>query len=183
MRYEFGSKVFLGRAKGNLFLRILFIIAALMISFALLIKIIVNDFAFSDMANILVILLLIGASSRRGRSKLQYAFTNCIVEFGNEQMTISYPNVNGGKNLGSFQDVYTIEYKDIENLEFGRELGCFRIVAKHTLKKTCFDLGKENVWEKEPGSEIFLYVLEEEEQETVLKAMRRYTGFLVRVIE
>ena len=183
MKDEFSSKLYLESEKGNLGLRILAAILVVIIAVCLLIKVIVGDFSFSSIPWLLVI--LISSQWIRAKTKVKYVYAHgqCIIDYDKDKMTITYPSMNAGKR-GVFKDVNVVRYDDIENIQFGKELGCFRIVAKGNRTREYLGKGKTvQMATADKISETYIYVLEEEEQEQVMYNLQRKAGFIVTFLE
>lgn len=180
---EFSSKVYIEQESNNIGIRILFFIIGFVVIGCVLIKIIVGDFKVSDITGLLFYFILINVIKRRIPPKYIYAHGQCIIDYDKDKMTITYPNMNAGKR-GFFKDVNVIRYDTIENIQFGKELGCFRIVAKGNRTREYLEEGKtvQMVTEDEI-SETYIYVLEEEDQEQMMRNMQRKAGFIVTVLE
>lgn len=185
MRDEFSSKVFLGQEKKYRGLRILFLLLGIIIIGCVLLKIIVGDFHFSDISGILFSVFLIGLLKSRMPAELKYGFGVCTIDYGQDKMIITYPSINDNDE-GKFMEKTVIRYEDIESIEFGRALECFRIVGKCDTKRQYLTPGKEkvmNLASPEEISETFIYVLDEEEQSAVFKNMQKKASFIIRVVE
>lgn len=186
MRDEFSSKVFIGQETKHRGLRALYLIIGVIIIGCVLIKVIAGDFQFSDISGILFVVFLIGLSKSRMAPELKYGFGVCVIDYEADKMTITYPNIGGNSSEGKFTEKTEIRYEDIESIEYGKALACFRIVGRCKRERRYFAKGKEriiNFASPEDISEIFIYVLDEEEQQVVLKNMQRKARFIIRVIE
>lgn len=183
MRDEFSSKLYLESEKSNIGMRILVVILGVIIVVCFLIKIIVGDFSFSSIPWLLVI--LVSSQWIRAKTKVKYLYAHgqCIIDYEKDKMTITYPSMNAGKR-GILKDVNVIRYDDIENIQFGKELGCFRIVAKGNRIREYLETGKKvHMATADKIEETYIYVLEEEEQDNVMRNLQRKAGFIVTVLE
>lgn len=186
MELKFASKVYTGQKKKFRFWNLFMNLIAAVICVCVLIKIVVGDFSFSDISGILISFLLISLSRNKLSGEKTYGCGECILKFEPEKMTITYPLIHSDDKKGSFKENVIIRYEDIENIEYGKALECFRIVA-------CCDRKRE--YQNQPEhpfvqlsdpdypEETFLYVLDEEMQDQVLKSISKYAEFIVRVIE
>ncbi len=183
MQNQFASRVYLGEKKKNLFLRIVLLVACAVIVFCLLIKVIVADFSFSDISGILFSLLIIYNSRVSMKSIPQYAMADGIIDFENERMTITYANVDGGKNLGRFTERTIIRYEDIKSIQYGEALECYRIVTKCKRCRVFHDFGKENVMDNGVSdTEVFIYVFDSDEEKNIRNSLQKYSAHIVSVI-
>lgn len=184
MREEFDSKVYIGNSGGSLVLRVLLFAVSAVVTVAVLIKVTVGDFRISDLSGIFLALFLIALGRSRIGSRPRYAFTGGSIDFEGEHMVIRYRNVDGGKKLGRFDESYDICYDEIERIEFGRELSCFRVLAKCCHDRIYYDFGevrRQTLANREKTEEIFLYVMDD--AEAMREKLQRYTGCMVRVME
>lgn len=184
MSEEFDSKVYIGNGGGSLALRILLFAVSAVITAAVLIKVAAGDFRTSDVTGILLALLAIAIGRTRIGSRPRYAFVRGSIEFEGERMVIRYGDVDGGKKIGRFDESYDICYDEIERMEFGRDLSCFRILARCRHDRIYHDFGKERrqtLANREKTEEIFLYVLEDAED--MRDKLQRNAGCAVRVLE
>ena len=183
MRDQFSSKLYLENEKNNVGMKILTAILGSIVVICLLIKIIVEDFRFSSIPWLLVILVVSQWVRSKTAIKYVYAHGQCIIDYEKDKMIITYPNMNGGKR-GIFKDINEIRYDNIENIQFGKELGCFRIIAKGN--RTREYLGKSKIVQmatEDKISETYIYVLEEKEQEQVMRNLQRKAGFIITILE
>lgn len=186
MRNEFSSKVFLRQETKHVGLKIGYLILGTIIIGCVLIKVIAGDFSFSDISGILFILFLISLAKGRKTPELKYGFGDCIIDYENDKMTITYPNISGGSSIGCFKETTVIRYEDIESIEYGKVLECFRIVAKCQTIRDFVTKGKEHsviLAEPKDITETFIYVLDKEMQAVVLKSIQKSASFIVRIIE
>lgn len=183
MRDEFSSKIYIEQESNNIGMRILFLFIGIIVIGAVLIKLIVGDFKISDITGILFYFILINVMKSRIPPKYVYAHGQCIIDYDKEKMTITYPNMNTGKR-GTFKDVNVIRYDDIENIQFGKELGCFRIVARGERIREYLETGKKaQMATIDKMEETYIYVLEEEEQDQLMRNLQRKAGFIITVLE
>lgn len=186
MRDEFSSKIFIGQETKNRALKVLYLILGIIITGCVLIKFVVGDFRFSDISGILFVVFLIGLSKSRMTPELKYGFGVCMIDYEADKMTITYPNIGGNSSEGKFTQRTIIRYADIESIEYGRELECFRIVGKCDTQRQYLTSGKEKnvrLASREEISETFIYVLDEEEQPVVFKNIQKNARFIIRVVE
>lgn len=183
MRDQFSSKLYLESEKNNIGFRIAAAILAVIVTFCVLIKIIAGDFSLADVPWLLIIVVMMQWIRSKTEVKYVYAHGQCVIDYDKDKMTITYPNMNAGKR-GTFKDVNVIRYDDIENIQFGKELGCFRIVAKGNRTREYSGKGKAvQMATADKISETYIYVLEEEEQEQIMRNLQRKAGFIVNVLE
>lgn len=183
MKDQFSSKLYLESEKSNIGIRILATILAVVVAVCVLIKMIVGDFSLVDVPWLLVIMFMTSVIRQKARVKYIYAHGQCIIDYEKDKMTVTYPSMNAGKR-GIFKDVNVIRYDDIENIQFGKELGCFRIVAKGNRTREYLKKGKTvQMATADKISETYIYVLEEEEQEQVMRNLQRKAGFIVTILE
>lgn len=168
VKIEFHSKVFTGRESTGRLLRGLLLLAGGLILVIIIIKIIAKDFHMRDYGGILFSLFLIWKGNMRGKAVPQYSYADGEIEFEEERLTIRYRNMVSKKEDKRFADA-VISYGDIENIEYGEALQCYHFVIRSG--------------SKEDKEHIFMYVLDPEEEQVIRKNIRRYTGFLVRVME
>lgn len=186
MELKFASKVYIGHRKKFRFWNLFMNLIAAVICVCVLIKIVVGDFSFSDISGILISFLLISLSRNKLSGEKIYGCGECILKFEPEKMAITYPRIDSDDKNGSFKETVIIRYEDIENIEYGKALECFRIVACCDRKREYQNQPEHQVVQlSEPDypEETFLYVLDEEMQDQVLKSISKHAEFIVRVIE
>lgn len=184
MQNTFTSKVFIGNKKKNLALSILLFLISIIIILCVLIKLIVGDFHFSDISGILISVLILNTCRNNRRPKPQYATAMGKIDFSNEGMTITYEDVDGGKALGRFTETTNIRYEDIECIQFGQQLSCYRIVAKCIRKRFFYDFGRERELENgEKTANTYVYIMDEDEDVELRRNLQKYTGCIVAIID
>lgn len=185
MRDQFSSKLYLESEKKNTGTRILQIIIVMILALCVAIKLLVGDFHLADVPWLLVILVMSQGIRKKTEVRYMYGHGQCFIDYDEEKMTITYPNVNAGRR-GNFKDVNVIRYDDIENIQFGKELGCFRIVARGERVREYLSPGKVKTVQMSTinkMSETYIYVLESEDQQTVLYNLQKNAKFIVTVLE
>lgn len=185
MKNEFSSKVYLKNSLGNRILNIIFAVIGVVVFGCIFIKMIVGDFRISDISGIIFTIVLIALAKSRVPKKPIYGYGTGILDFAEEKMTITYPNINSTIEKGPFKETVVIRYEDIETIQYGKALECFRIVAASDRKREYLSGKCEIVQLATPDivGEVFIYVLDEEMQPVVLKNIQKYARFIVTVIE
>ncbi len=180
MNVIFSTRVYIGAQKKFSFKRIFFVILGIIIFLCFLIKILMGDFSFGDIAGFLLSLIIIGSCRVE---KPMYAYTNGNIRFYNEYMEILYPDIDGGKKIGRYSELTTIKYENIESIEYGEELECYRIISKCEQTREYFQFGKKNVVQDGGGvAEIFMYVLDEVQNEKVMHLLKQYTNTEIEIV-
>lgn len=185
MKNEFSSKIYLKNNKGTNVLNVFLAVIGVVVCCCILIKILVGDFRLSDISGIIFTLVLIGFAKTRVPKKPVYGYGSCILDFDREKMTITYPNINSQMKEGSFKETAVIRYEDIETIQYGKALECFRIVAASDRKREYLS-GKHELIQLTTSDEIgetFIYVLDEDMQNIVLNNIQKYASMIVTVIE
>lgn len=184
MKIEFSSKVFLGNKNKHTLLKIIVILFIAIMGAAILIKMVVGDFSFSNIWPFLLPLLLYQRLRRNSIPEPQYAMTVGNIDFQDCGMKILYENIDGGKNLGRFDEEIELSYSNISSVEYSVPLACFRIIANCNRSRIYKDIRKMNILNNdEEVSEIFIYVFDEAKAEEIKKGIQRYASFFVRVLE
>lgn len=183
MEIKFNSQVFIGNKHRNLFLRILGILIGGILLCAVGIKILVGDFAISDISGIIMSVIIIGVCNSHSKPKPQYASAIGKIEFEQDNMTITYVDVNGGKNVGLYTDITNIHYDEIESIEYGKDLNCFRVVANCLRKRQYVEFQNEKIVHNGDKVETFMYVMDTSVAEDILDNLEKYTGSTVKVLE
>lgn len=184
MQNTFSSKVFVENRKKSLVLRVFLVLIAAIIVICVLIKLVVGDFRFSDISGILLSVLIIFVCKNQSTPTPQYAAAIGNIAFEKEKMIITYADVDGGKSLGRFTETTVIPYEDIESIQYGNALSCYRIVGK-CLKKRYFEkFSREKVLENaEKTVATYLYVLDEDEDVEIRRKLQKYSGCIVGIVD
>lgn len=184
MKIKFNSQVFIGNKRGNIVLRILRLLTGAILISLVGIKILVGDFNISDISGILVAMIIISVCNRGSRQKPQYASTLGSVEFGQEKMKITYADIDGGKNVGLYSESSTIQYDEIDSIEYGRDLNCFRIVANCLKIRNYMQFHDEKIISSGADKiETFMYVMDSNVAIDILQNFEKYTGISVTILE
>lgn len=184
MKIEFNSQVFVGNKRGNLVLKFFGTLVGAILVCSVGIKILVGDFNISDISGIIVAMFIIGACNGNRRPNPQYVSTLGNIEFEKDKMTITYMDINGGKNVGLYSEFSTIQYDEIESIEYGKELNCFRIVGKCLKKRNYMKFNDEKlVSNGNEKIETFMYVMDLNVAEDILDSFEKYIGIGVKVLE
>lgn len=163
LKIEFSSKVYTGRKSSSLLFRSLFLLAGAVILLTVIIKMLAGDLHMADYGGILFSVFLIWRANRSWRGAPQYVYTNGEIVFEEDRLTIRYGNTGAGREDRKCGTTVLL-YREIESIEYGEVLHCYRFIT-------------------EGGAETFMYVLNGDEEQEIRKSIRRYTGFLVRVME
>ena len=161
LKIEFSSKVYTGRKSSSLLFRSLFLLAGAVILLTVIIKMLAGDLHVADYGGILFSVFLIWRANRSWRGAPQYVYTNGEIVFEEDRLTIRYGNTGAGKGDGNTKVIW---YREIKSIEYGEALHCYRFIT-------------------EGGADTFMYVLNGDEEQEIRKSIRKYTGFLVRVME
>ncbi len=184
MQYRFGSKVEIKEYKKNPVLLILGIVFAVVMGLCILIKIIVGDFHFSDISGFFLPLIIIGNYKLNKPAKRRFCMAEGVIDFGEEQMTITHADVDGGEKLGRFTEEAVIRYDEIESIQYGPALSCFRLVAGCKQKRVFAADGREEILDDgELPREYFLHVNDELDAEELKKLIQKHAEFIVSVVE
>lgn len=166
MKIEFSSKVYAGKKSSGLLFRFLFLLAGGVILLTVIVKMLAGDLHMADYGGILFSVFLIWKGNRGGRGVPQYIYTDGEITFEEDHLTIQYGNTGVGKRYG---DTTVLRYREIKSIEYGEALHCYRFVTE----------GRSG----DDRTDTFMYVLNGDEEQEIRKSIRKYTGFLVRVME
>ena len=170
---EFKSKIYIENRRKNSFVRVVISTLCLVFMLLVLFKALMGDFSVSDISPLFIPLILIFGFVRGGKPYPVYA--DCIgkAEFESEKLRITYENVDGGKKIGQFSQTTVVIYDEIESIEFGQELQCFRIFAPCDSKRFYEKYHKEeSIQNKESVNEILVYFLDEDEAKSFSKTLQ-----------
>ncbi len=182
MKYKFDSKYYVGEQKGNIFFRIFIFVMAAFFLILWSIKIFVGDFELTSIGSVVFLFFLIWILKGRIGTKSQYVNATGEILFTENNMEIVYYDILI-KNK-RIKEITNIKYSDIESIELGKELSCFRIVSKAKKIKVECDTGKETlISNREDIIENFMYVASEEEQQNIKEAIFKNTNIKVKVME
>lgn len=180
---KFSSKVFVGNKKNSLILRILFGTIAVIILFAVLIKLIVGDFHFSDLSVVIISILVLITCKNNGTPTPQFVPAIGNIDFDNDEMAITYENVNSDAE-GKFTDITVVKYNTIESIQYSRELMGYCIVGKGLHKKIFIDSNREEILDNgESITNIYMYVLDEDEDVDIRENLQKYSGCIVSILD
>lgn len=184
MKIEFLSKIYIGAKKRFSVISMIIVVICVIMSGCMLLKALMGDFNISDLTSMLTSLIIIFVA--RNHRKAEYVYVDVLGEiaFENEEMKITYANVRDERNNDCFSDETIICYDEIELIEYGKELSCFRIVANCIHKRKYVDEEKEYIIENgEQPTETFIHVIDEEIAMEIKDKLQKVTKSIIRILE
>lgn len=181
MEYRFHSKVYVGNTKNKIWLRVLLLIVAVVIGVCLLIKLFARDFNVSDLKAVVFALIILGCA--RIDFGGEPIYVNCMgtVKFDDEEMRIDYKDVISPENGMRFNQITTIKYDDIKEIDLSRELNCYRVVGLARQERLYISYGKEQEDKSvDEENETFIYILSDYEQDDLKKIFIKHANHIVR---
>ena len=161
---EIKSKIFVENKKKKGVLRGILLVVCLIFLLLLLFKLFMGDFKASEITTLFIPLVLIFVFLNGGKQTPIYADVNGKINFDDTEMNITYDCVDGGSSIGEFTQVTDLSYEDIESIEYGTELKCYRILAPCKTSRFLKKFNKEKIiQDKDSVNEILIYVLDENE--------------------
>lgn len=183
MKIKFNSQVFIGNRRVNIVLRILGLLIGAILIGMVGIKVLVGDFDISDISGIIVAMIIISVCNKNSKQKPQYVSTLGNVEFEQEKMKITYTDIDDGKKLGLYSESSTIWYDEIESIEYGRDLNCFRIVANCLKVRDYIQFHNEKIINSgEDKIETFMYIMDPNVAVDIQHNFEKYTGIKVTIL-
>lgn len=184
MKIEFLSKVYVGTKKKFSIIPKLIIMICIIMILCMLFKLLMDDFNISDLSAMLTSLLIIFISRGHRKEDEQYADTLGEITFDKEDMKITYANVYDDTKKENFLEETHICYDDIEIIEYGKELSCFRIVARCMRKRCYLNSNTEYLMENgEKTAETFIHVSDEDVASEIKNKLQKITKSIIRVLE
>lgn len=184
MKIKFLSKIYIGTKRKISIISMVVVFICIVMLLCMLFKLLMDDFESSDLLGMLTPLLIVMVARNHRSEKHEYAYTDAELYFGADSLKITYAMVDGGKKIGFFSEETQIAYEDIDLIEYGKELSCFRIVANCIRKRLFYSTQKEFLIENgEMPAQTFLYVLDEDVADDVRKKLQNVSHSIIRIME
>lgn len=183
MKIKFNSELFIKNKRENLLAKVFGVLIGALIIIPTIIEIFTGNFSILHLLLILSAIVIVVAWNLIGCKIIQCS-TLGEIEFEPDKMTITYRNIDSGKNVKLYSKATTIQYNEIKNIEYEKELYSFKIEANCSTKHTYTQAKKENpVSNTKKENEIFIYIMEPDVASNILNNLEKYTGINVKISE
>lgn len=184
MKIEFLSRLYIRSKRKGSFLGFIVGITCTVVLVCMLFKLMMGDFNSSDLTSVLISLIIVLVARNRRKEIPLYVDTKGEISFCQEKLKITYANVFDEQTKENFVDETSIKYDEIDVIEYGKDLNCFRIVAKCVRKRTYFDTTKEMLIEDgDAVVETFVYVYDEAVADEIRMKLQKVTKSIIQVLE